>query len=98
MSAFSIRAFRGSSTVAAIPQALAQSADGSRLFVANGSSDAVAVFDLRQADQERADQRAAYFIPTEWYPTALAVQGDDLFVATGKGIGTGPNSALHGPG
>ena len=35
---------------------------------------------------------AAYYIPTEWYPTALALRGDELFVATGKGMGTGPNS------
>ncbi len=35
---------------------------------------------------------AAYFIPTEWYPTALAVHGDELLIATGKGQGTGPNS------
>ena len=31
------------------------------------------------------------FIPTEWYPTALAVEGNHLYVATGKGKGTGPN-------
>ena len=36
-----------------------------------------------------------YFIPTEWYPTALAIHGTDLFVATGKGIGTGPNSGTE---
>jgi len=36
-------------------------------------------------------QHAAYLIPTEWYPTALAVHGDELLIATGKGQGTGPN-------
>ena len=35
---------------------------------------------------------ATYFIPTEWYPTALAVHGDELLIATGKGQGTGPNA------
>ncbi len=78
------------------PVALAHSADGKTLYVANSSSDAVAVFDMRASlgTPARANaDRAAYFIPTEWYPTALAIQGDDLFVATGKGIGTGPNSA-----
>ena len=74
------------------PQGLAQSADGKRLFVADGSSDAVAVFDLRESVKSGGRQRATYFIPTEWYPTAVAVQGDELFVATGKGIGTGPNA------
>ncbi len=33
------------------------------------------------------------FIPTEWYPTALAVVGDDLVVATAKGKGTTANNA-----
>jgi len=77
------------------PIGLAQSADGKTLYVADSASDAVAVFDLRESrgTHSQANQdRAYYFIPTEWYPTALAVQGMDLFVATGKGIGTGPNS------
>src|SRR5271157_4534339 len=70
------------------PNALAQSQDGGKLFVANASSDAVAVFDTGKLD----DNHAAYFIPTEWYPTALAIQGDELLIATGKGEGTGPNA------
>jgi DNA-binding beta-propeller fold protein YncE len=70
------------------PGALAQSPDGSRLYVANASSDAVAVFNVENPDSNRA----AYFIPTEWYPTALALHGDELLIATGKGEGTGPNA------
>ncbi len=70
------------------PNALAQSPDGSKLYVANASSDAVAVFDVSAASKTEAD----YFIPTEWYPTALAVHGDELLIVTGKGQGTGPNS------
>ncbi len=35
------------------------------------------------------------FIPTDWYPSALAVHGDDLLIATAKGEGTRPNP---GPG
>ena len=80
------------------PIALAQSKDGKTLYVAESSSDAVAVFDLRESRGTHAQanqDRAANFIPTEWYPTALAVRGDDLFVATGKGIGTGPNSGTE---
>ena len=34
------------------------------------------------------------FIPTDWYPSALAVQGDDLLIATAKGQGSGPNQAM----
>ncbi len=75
------------------PNALALKGD--RLYVADASSDAVAVFDVsRLASATPAAPIAALgFIPTEWYPTALAISGNDLFVATGKGRGTGPNSA-----
>jgi DNA-binding beta-propeller fold protein YncE len=77
------------------PNALAENADGSRLFVADAAADAVAVFDMKKAlfpAPTAAPAPALGFIPTEWYPTALAVQGDSLFVATGKGQGTGPNA------
>ncbi len=53
------------------PIALAQSADGKTLYVAESSSDAVAVFDLRESRGTHAQansDRAYYFIPTEWYP------------------------------
>src|SRR5206468_11545566 len=39
-----------------------------------------------------AAQRALGFIPSGWYPSALAVIGDNLLVATAKGEGTGPNN------
>jgi len=71
------------------PDALAQS--GTTLFVANASANAVAVFDVG-AESAQAPLRARGFLPTEWYPTALAVQGEDLFIVSGKGQGTGPNS------
>ena len=69
-----------------VPVALALSADGNRLFVANASSDAVAVI-----DNPESASKPSGFIPTEWYPTALAVHNGELFIATGKGHGTGPN-------
>ncbi|MGE5205955.1 MAG: beta-propeller fold lactonase family protein [Chlamydiota bacterium] len=82
------------------PNALAESSDGKRLFVANASSDAVAVFDISGLKpgmrEEATPQPALGFIPTDWYPTAVAVHGDDLLVASGKGEGTGPN-AQHMP-
>ncbi len=82
------------------PNALAQRERGSkiaRLFVANASSNAVAVFNVSKIGARKSVPAgtlpALGFIPTEWYPTALAVRGDDLLIATGKGQGTGPNSA-----
>jgi DNA-binding beta-propeller fold protein YncE len=80
------------------PVALAQSTDGKTLYVAESSSDAVGVFDMRESRGTHAQansDRAYYFIPTEWYPTALALAGDDLWIVTGKGVGTGPNSGMQ---
>ncbi len=67
-----------------------------RLYAADASANAVAVFDVsRLAGGASANPIPALgFIPTEWYPTALAIDGNDLFVATGKGKGTGPNSGF----
>jgi DNA-binding beta-propeller fold protein YncE len=72
------------------PNALAQTPDGTRLFVADASLDAVAVFKRGAAGWEHSQQPIG-FIPTEWYPTALAVRKGELFPASGKGQGTGPN-------
>ena len=77
------------------PSALAMSDDGKRLFVADSSLNAVAVFDLsgiRDGREENGQRSATGFIPTDWYPSALAVRGDDLLIATAKGEGTGPNA------
>jgi DNA-binding beta-propeller fold protein YncE len=85
------------------PNALALNGDASKLYVANASNDAVAMFDIRKAitvcevcnsGTIRLSKMAAptAFIPTEWYPTALTVHGDELLIATGKGTGTGPNN------
>ncbi|HEY3638878.1 MAG TPA: bifunctional YncE family protein/alkaline phosphatase family protein [Rhizomicrobium sp.] len=72
---------------------LAQSKDGSRLFATAASLNAVAVFDThKQATANSHDALPAGFIPTEWYPTALAVTGDDILIASAKGEGAGPNN------
>jgi len=87
----------------AYPNALAQSADGARLFVADASSDAVAVFDLSTLAHGAAHFTARHpmaaqgFIPTEWYPTALAVADGHLLIASGKGEGVGPNGDFLKP-
>jgi DNA-binding beta-propeller fold protein YncE len=97
----------GQSYFGAEPDALALSADGSRLYVANMGSDAVAVIDTSKLTKAAAKDgfvEPVGFIPTEWMPTAVALkqgtgnreQGtgreDQLFVATAKGRSTGPNN------
>jgi DNA-binding beta-propeller fold protein YncE len=72
----------------AVPLAITLSADGSRLFAACASLDAVAVFDISENDHEVSPLG---FIPTEWYPSALAIAGNDLLIATAKGESSGPN-------
>ena len=87
----------GQSYFGAMPVSVAVSADGKRIYAANSGSDAVAVFaeQLTHGKAQTAEPptKAVGFIPTEWYPTAVAVRGNQLYVATAKGTGTGPNKA-----
>jgi DNA-binding beta-propeller fold protein YncE len=78
------------------PTALAQSSDGQRLFVAYSCINAVGVFDLSSffADKALHAQSDAGLIPTDWYPSALAVEGDDLLIASAKGEGTRSNQGV----
>jgi hypothetical protein len=66
--------------------------------VADSSLDAVAVFDVSGLTGERGVsknvQPALGFIPADWYPSALAVHGDDLLIATAKGEGTRANKDM----
>jgi YVTN family beta-propeller protein len=81
------------------PEALAVNADGSRLYVANSASDAVAVIDTTRLTAKVSKQGMVEpigFVPTEWMPMSIAflpsASGGKLFVATAKGKGTGPNN------
>ncbi|MDR3772094.1 MAG: phosphoesterase [Terracidiphilus sp.] len=89
----------GQSYFGAEPEALAINPDGSRLYVANAITDAVAVIDTTKLTRAAAKQgmvEPVGFIPTEWMPMDLAflpaVSGGKLYVATAKGKGTEPNS------
>jgi len=72
------------------PESLAVSSDEKTLFSANAISDSVAVFDLTRTSAGEPI-RAGGFIPTEWYPTVVAIAGNDLLIGTAKGRGSGPN-------
>ena len=80
----------------AMPDGVAVSEDGKRMYAANSGSDAIAVFDAT-AIRAKSTQpvKALGFIPTEWYPTEVAVRGNNLYVATAKGVGTGPNNGMQ---
>jgi YVTN family beta-propeller protein len=71
------------------PDALAVAADGKTLYVANADNNCVAVVDIAKPNESQIKG----FIPTGWYPTAIAVTPDSrtLLVGVGKGNQTRPN-------
>ena len=88
------------------PLAIALSPDEKRLYAAYAALDSVVVFDLSAQRKALAQERKSPprlippdfvpatlgFIPTEWYPSALAIAGNELLIATAKGEGSGPNN------
>ncbi len=71
------------------PDALCIDSDGETLFVANADNNCIVVIDIEHARRSQVKG----FIPTGWYPTALAVTPDDkqLLVGVGKGNQTRSN-------
>jgi DNA-binding beta-propeller fold protein YncE len=89
----------GQSYFGAEPLAVALNGNGSRLYVANMASDAVAVIDTRKLTAKAAHAGMVEpdgFVPTEWLPFSMAFlpaeNSGALYVATAKGHGTGPNN------
>ena len=72
--------------------ALALSGDEKHLYAAAASLNAVAVFETKDKPPASDVQLPQGFIPTEWYPSALAFAGTDLLIASAKGESSGPNS------
>jgi DNA-binding beta-propeller fold protein YncE len=90
----------GQSYFGAEPDALAESADGARLYVANMASDAVAVIatrKLRSMTKARGMVEPLGFVPTEMMPMAMISSNGRLYVTTGRGKGTGPNNFPQKP-
>ncbi|MFY9340962.1 MAG: phosphoesterase [Planctomycetota bacterium] len=73
----------------ASPNALCFAADGKRLFVANGTMNAIAVFTFDPED--RGDSRLLGFVPVGWYPAAMLFDAarSRLAVVNVKGLGFG---------
>lgn len=66
-----------------VPNALVVSSDGTRLYVAEGGINSVAVLDTTQPDRPRLLGR----IPTGWFPSGLALAGKSLYVINAYGVG-----------
>ncbi len=73
------------------PDALCIAPDGETLYVANADNNCIAVIDIESPRKSQVKG----FIPTGWYPTAVAVtpDGKQLLVGVGKGNQTRPNPA-----
>jgi hypothetical protein len=82
-------ALRPDAPIGSTTDALAINPAGTRLFAANAGNNDVAMVDI----SNRAQSVVMGFIPTAWYPTALAVSpdGKDLYIGAGKGQGIGAN-------
>ena len=98
-----IRYRTGSQSPGTALQSLALSPDEKYLYAASGSLDAIAVMAVRELPRvitgtikvgEIPKDDPIGFIPTEWYPSALAIVGNDLLIATAKGQGSGPNNMM----
>jgi YVTN family beta-propeller protein len=68
------------------PNALALNQEGNILYVANGGNNAVAVVALPEG--KGRGSKILGFIPTAWYPGALAVDDHFLYIANVKGLGS----------
>ena len=88
-------------TQGSTPNALALSGNGQQLYVAEADNNAVAVFQLSRASAGVANasgaDRLVGRIPVGWYPAALLLKRDSLFVVNGKGRGTRSNPQFPTP-
>ena len=76
----------------AYPNALALGSDV--LYVAEAGTNSVAVLPIGKRGELSAPTG---FIPTEYYPTALAAASGELVIGSGKGTGTAPNAVAPDP-
>ena len=73
-----------------MPVGLALDLPNGRLLVAEAGINAVGVIDL-------AANRLIGHLPAGWWPSAVAVDRGRVFVASAKGLGTGPNATKTAP-
>jgi YVTN family beta-propeller protein len=73
-----------------LPLGLAYHEKTGWLLAAEAGINAVAVIDPRE-------KRVLGHLPAAWYPTRVAISGDTVFVANGRGWGQGPNAPGEQP-
>src|SRR5262249_26329893 len=70
------------------PLGLCYDTKSDRLLVAEAGINAIAVIDV-------SSRKVAGHIPVGWFPTSLAVQDGQVYVAAARGWGTGPSTPGH---
>jgi DNA-binding beta-propeller fold protein YncE len=65
---------------------------GTELFVSCGGTNAVAVFSAEEKPELKG------WLPAGWYPIAVGTIGENLVVASAKGVGARPENPLRGYG
>ena len=70
------------------PNALALGSDDKTLFVALGGNNAVAVVALNSVSNDKGKSRVRGFIPSGWYPGAVAARAGQIYIANVKGLGS----------
>jgi YVTN family beta-propeller protein len=73
--------------------ALALSRDGRTLYCANGGNNAIGVIDV--SPDHGLSNRVMGFIPTGWFPGAIALGSHQLFIANVKGEGSREEDKEH---
>ncbi|HEY2350519.1 MAG TPA: bifunctional YncE family protein/alkaline phosphatase family protein [Puia sp.] len=66
---------------------VALSEDEKTLYIANADNNCLAVFDI----SNHGSAKSKGFIPVGWYPTAVKVSGNNIYVTNGKGFTSLPN-------
>lgn len=70
------------------PLGMAFDGKAGRLLVAEAGINAVAVIDPES-------RKVVGQIPTGWFPNSIAVHGGQVYVASARGVGTGPSAPAH---
>lgn len=72
-----------------LPVGMAVAPGAKKLLVAEAGINAVGVIDVES-------RKVVGHIPAGWFPSAIKVSGDTVYVANAKGHGTGPSAGLPG--
>ncbi len=75
------------------PNSLALDAEGETLYVANADNYNICVVEV----EEKGESDVLGFVPTGWYPSAVAVSPDDSKLYIGNAKGNGSYSNVRGP-